>query len=210
LRIEALSVIKTSVTSIHKPLRIVSVLRKGTRRNLRHVSVAKRGESNFVLAFGRAYLRHFGKLNRGTSFLPAREFQVSGFGVADFVWFVWQSKIRKQEGSALEYRSRLRMGESLLAFEMKLRDWRKALGQAYRYRYFADAAYVVLPPQAAEIAKQHLSVFQKLCVGLWSFDKDSDTIRKIYTPRRAKPLSEKARERAVATLERFVKARRVP
>jgi hypothetical protein len=198
------------VSIIHKPIRIVSVLRNGTRRNLRNSSAAKRGESNFVLAFGRAYLRLFGKASHQTSFFPAREFRVSGFGVADFIWFVWRHTPESEEGSALEYRSRLRRGESLLAFEMKLRDWRKALGQAYRYRYFADAAYVVLPPDAAATAKQHLEVFQKLGVGLWSFDKQKDTIRRIYTPRARASLSLRARERAVATLTRFVKARRAP
>jgi hypothetical protein len=157
------------------------------------------------LAFGRAYLRRFGKANGQTSFLPAREFRVSGFGVADFIWFVWRSTPRSEEGSALEYRSRFRRGESLLAFEMKLRDWRKALGQAYRYRYFADAAYVVLPPEAAVIAKQHLEVFEKLGVGLWAFDQGSGNIRRIYSPRPRTPFSSKARERAIVTLARFVK-----
>lgn len=195
---------------IHKPIRIVSVLRNGTRRNLRNSSSAKRGESNFVLAFGRAYLRLHGKKTKQTSFLPAREFQVSGFGVADFIWFAWSATPKNQEGSAVEYRSRSRKGESLFAFEMKLSDWRKALGQAYRYRYFADAAYVVLPPEVAVTAKQHLEVFKKLGVGLWSFDKQKDAIRRIYTPRSRSSLSPKARERAIATLTRFIKARRVP
>jgi hypothetical protein len=183
----------------------VSVLRKGTRKNLPSASAAKRGESNFVLAFGRAYLKRYGKPNGHSSYLPAREFQVSGFGVADFIWFVWRSESRKEEGSALEYRSRLRLGESLLAFEMKLRDWRKALGQAYRYRYFANAAYVVLPRKAASTAKLNLEVFQQLGVGLWSFDKNTGVIRRIYSPRRRSPLSSKARERAVLTLARLVK-----
>jgi hypothetical protein len=188
----------------------MSVLRRGTRRNLRSDSAAKRGESSFVLAFGRAYLRRFGKVNAQSSFLPAREFQVSGFGVADFIWFVWRSTPQSQEGSAFEYRSRFRRGESLLAFEMKLRDWRKALGQAYRYRYFADSAFVVLPPEAAATAKEHLEVFRKLGVGLWSFDKRKESIRRLHTPRSGTPLSSKARERAVDILTRFVKARRVP
>lgn len=188
----------------------MSVLRKGTRRNFPSASAAKRGESNFVLAFGRAYSKRYGKTDGRNSYLPAREFQVSGFGVADFIWFVWRSETRKEEGSALEYRSRVRRGESLLAFEMKLRDWRKALGQAYRYRYFANAAFVVLPPKAALTARLNLEVFQKLGVGLWSFDKSTGVIRRIYSPRRRSPLSSKARERAVLTLARLVKVPQAP
>ena len=195
------------VASVQQKIRIVSVLRKGTRANLPRATSAKRGESNFVLAFGRTYLKQFQNTVR-TSFFPAREFQVTGFGVADFVWFAWKPTPKSQEGSAVEFRARRRFNrESLFAFEMKLRDWRKALGQAYRYRYFADAAYVVLPPKTAMLAKQHLDLFKKLSVGLWSFDKHTEKIRKVYSPRRNLPLSSKARERAMAMLARFVKAR---
>lgn len=186
------------------------MLRKSTRGNLPRATSGKRGESNFVLAFGRVYLKRFGYASRQTSFLPAREVEVTGFGVADFVWFAWRPTPRSHEGSAIEYRSRLRFShESLLAFEMKLRDWRKALGQAYRYRYFADTACVVLPPETAAIAKQHLDVYKKLGVGLWSFNKHTEVIRRFYTPRRKTPLSSKARERAVATLSRLVRVLRV-
>ena len=202
---------KVSVASVNQKIRIVSVLRRSSRSNLPRASAGKRGESNFVLAFGRVYLKRFGHFNRQTSFFPAREVQVTGFGIADFVWLAWRPTPRSHEGSAVEFRAPRKVkAESLLAFEMKLNDWRKALGQAYRYRYFADAAYVVLPPQAVAIAKQHLNVFQKLGVGLWSFDKHTKIIRRIYSPRRGTPLSFKARERAVATLTRFVKVPRIP
>jgi hypothetical protein len=199
------------VASVQEKFRFVNVLRKGTRLNFPRASASKRGESSFVLAFGRIYLKQFEDTVR-TSFFPAREFQVAGFGVADFVWFAWKPSPKSQEGSAVEFHPHHQKfnRESLFAFEMKLRDWRKALGQAYRYRYFADAAYVVLPPQAAKLAKQHLDLFKKLRVGLWAFDKHAGKIRKFYSPRRGAPLSSKARERAVVTLARFVKARPVP
>jgi hypothetical protein len=156
-------------------------------------------------------VKRFGGVRQQTSFLPAREFQVEGFGIADFVWFAWRSSPSSHEGSAVQYRAPRRVrAESLLAFEMKLRDWRKALGQAYRYRYFADAAYVVLPPGAVAVAREHLDIFRKMGVGLWSFDRQSEVIRKIYTPRRGTPLSSKARARAVAMLSRFVRVRQAP
>ena len=97
--------------------------------------------------------------------------------------------------------------ETLLAFEMKLRDWRKALAQAFRYRYFADAAHVVLPPEVAERARVFLGTFRELEVGLWSFDKTTGRIRRFYTPRRKTPRSGAARQRAVATLRRGFKVR---
>jgi hypothetical protein len=93
---------------------------------------------------------------------------------------------------------------------MKLQDWRKALAQACRYRYFADAAHVVLPPEVAERARVFLGTFRELEVGLWSFDKTTGRIRRLYTPRRKTPRSDAARQRAVATLRRGFKARPTP
>jgi len=55
---------------------------------------------------------------------------------------------------------------------MKLTDWRKGFAQAYRYSYFADLAIVVLPPDSAKAAEVELSLFRKLGVGLWSFEKN--------------------------------------
>ena len=145
-------------------------------------------------------------MSAGSLSLPARELPVAGYGVADFVWFVWTESASHDEGRAIEFRDTAFVrNESLLAFEMKLTDWRKALSQACRYRYFANAAYVVLPPAAAKLARGKLELFRSLNVGLWSFDPDSGRIARIYSPRPAKPLSARARTRAVATLMKCVK-----
>ncbi|MBI5384464.1 MAG: hypothetical protein HZA90_07220 [Verrucomicrobia bacterium] len=140
--------------------------------------------------------------------MPARELRVEGFGIADFVWISWHSAVNAEEGSGFGMHSRKsRQKQTLLAFELKLRDWHKALAQAYRYRYFADAAFVVLPPATAQIARKFLATFKLLDVGLWSFDKASGVIRKFYTPRPKRPLSGSARERAMAVLAGRLKAR---
>lgn len=64
----------------------------------------------------------------------------------------------------------------LVAFEAKLTDWRRATHQAYRNTTFAQKAYVVMPPQAAERALAHQEVFSRYGVGLCSVQKNSVSI----------------------------------
>lgn len=86
-----------------------------------------------------------------------RELPITGFGIADFRLRGAQHPAR-QEGPDLSTRCASRTQKAtVLAFEMKLRDWRKALTQALRYRYFANAALVVLPPLFCEIVRRRLS-----------------------------------------------------
>lgn len=132
---------------------------------------------------------------------------MSGFGIADFVWLAWQKSAANEDGSALSVeniKAQLTF-QKLTAFEMKLADWRKGLAQAYRYGYFADVALVVLPPEVARNAKVEVKLFRKLGVGLWSFDKATGNICRIFTPRRAKPRNVRAREKALESLGRFLK-----
>ena len=43
----------------------------------------------------------------------------------------------------------------LYSFEAKLRDWKKALDQAYRYTSFSHFSYILLPKKIAKKAKKH-------------------------------------------------------
>jgi hypothetical protein len=133
------------------------------------------------------------------SHATGRELCVAGFGIADFIWIAWRKSPRNQEGRGLSLRTKPQRA-IVLAFEMKLKDWRKALAQAVRYRYFADAAIVVLPPSAAACARQALATFREMRVGLWAFDKQTGRTHKFFTPRRSLPLSATARQRAIAIL----------
>ncbi len=171
------------------------------RRNLPPRFSRKRGESNFVSAFAKSYIASIASHGFG-----GNEFALSGFGIADFIWFAWRHSATSNDATALsleKIKSRL-VRQKLTAFEMKLSDWQKGLGQAYRYSYFADLAVVVLPPNIAKIAKAELKLFRKLGVGLWSFNKATGKIRKLFTPR-SKARSIKAKEKAIDSLGRFIK-----
>lgn len=169
------------------------------RRNLPAKASRKRGEANFVSAFSKAYIESVAPKGIG-----GREFPLAGFGIADFVWVAWCPN--GQDGSALSL-ERLKAVLSkhrLTAFEMKLTHWRKGLTQAYRYSYFADRSVLVLPPNAAALARKEMPLFKELGVGLWSFDMDSGKITRHFTPRVTAPKNESVRDRAVALLSRKV------
>jgi hypothetical protein len=59
---------------------------------------------------------------------------------------------------------------SLLSFEAKLTDWKKALNQAYRNTGFSHYSYVVLPRDVAVKARKHSYEFTRRKVGLCFVD----------------------------------------
>ncbi|HMO78533.1 MAG TPA: hypothetical protein PKA42_02980 [Candidatus Paceibacterota bacterium] len=82
--------------------------------------------------------------------------------------------------------------ESSLSIELKLRDWKKGLYQAYRYKWFSDASYLGLYSPYAEQAKRNIRMFETYNVGLMEIF-DNGKIELIHKPTVEKPLSEKMR-----------------
>lgn len=167
---------------------------QNARKNFGNAAARKRGESNFMRAFERVY---FARANaRGVA---AGEFSLAGFGVADLVWIGWTRNSNSGEFTALALEKQLRR-RHLHAFEGKLKDWRRALQQAFRYRYFADKAIVVMPYENADAAVANLDAFRHSSVGLWTFDSETETIREHYTPTRVRAFSSIARDKAIRSL----------
>ncbi|MEO5960120.1 MAG: hypothetical protein ABIR80_13465 [Opitutaceae bacterium] len=167
-----------------------------TRKNLPRASSAKRTESSFLSRFERAYHRQ----EVGREFAAGREFAIDGYGRADLLWLAWRRPAASDEFSALALKERVQ----LTAIEAKMKDWRKGLQQASRYRYFANRALLVLPPETARIARKYLATFRWLNVGLWAFDPALDRIVKHITPRLCHPLSGRAREKALQVIARHL------
>jgi hypothetical protein len=137
-----------------------------------------------VGAFHRNFLAERGGLGVG-----GRHFEMSGYGIADFVWMDLEQGGGRKRGAAKE--------PVLTAFEMKLKDWRQACSQAYRYSYFADRVVVVVPPETAERAEAHLHFFERMGIGLWSFEPKTQNIEMRFTPTATKARNPSAREKAV-------------
>lgn len=145
-------------------------------------------------AFERAY---FARING--SGVAAGEFSLAGFGVADLVWIGWNRTKESEDFTALCLEKKLSR-RHLHAFEGKLKDWRRALQQAFRYRYFADKAIVVMPAENAGAAVENLEAFRHSCVGLWTFDVATGKIREHYTPTQVRAFSIEARRKAIRSL----------
>lgn len=76
------------------------------------------------------------------------------------------------------------------AIEAKLKDWKRALKQAYRYRWFAEYSFVVLDSHHSSAALKNLDVFEKYNVGLASISTDG-VLHRHYNPKRMPPFDRK-------------------
>ena len=59
-----------------------------------------------------------------------------------------------------------------IAIEAKLKNWKRALDQAYRYKWFATQSYVILDSKYAKSACKNISKFKELNVGLAEINAD--------------------------------------
>jgi len=119
------------------------------------------------------------KVNFGNAYLK----ECQGlFGIPDFVYY---SKINKEV--------------SIISFELKLRNWKQAAKQAFRYKSFSNIAYVVLASKSAQAAINNISLFEKYNIGLAKFDADND-FEILYKPESGKPYSENLNQKLVETI----------
>jgi len=93
------------------------------------------------------------------------------------------------------YFSQKKYADSLtdsIAIEAKLRDWRRALKQAYRYKWFADKSFVFLPSENTVVPQQNLHLFERYNVGLAGVSEENG-IEILFAPTVEKPISARMR-----------------
>jgi DNA-binding transcriptional ArsR family regulator len=79
--------------------------------------------------------------------------------------------IKKDTGSFYSLVAPRRMPRvEICSFELKLKNWQRALYQATRYRSFSHRVFVVMPRSSAELAHRHKHLFEKANIGLVSHD----------------------------------------
>jgi len=90
-------------------------------------------------------------------------------------------------------------GTNITAVELKLRDWRRAVGQAARYHLFAHKVYIALPMAAAE---KSITAAGELGIGVLGID-DNHIVRELAAAVPNQPMDDSSRrlaaERSVAT-----------
>lgn len=82
------------------------------------------------------------------------------------------------------------MFEKTISIEAKLKKWRRALIQAYRYKSFSDFSYVCLPEEESRKAIENIEDFVLRNVGLMTID-DWGTVHVIFGPAEERPLNPK-------------------
>lgn len=72
------------------------------------------------------------------------------------------------------------------AIEAKLKDWKRALNQAQRYKWFAEYSYVVMDEHYSQPATRNIDAFIKYNVGFATINTKGE-FNRIYNPKRQKP-----------------------
>jgi len=134
---------------------------------------------NSEYEFGNSFVRWFASLS-DKKVVAIRELPVPGSGIADFV------VIKKSAyGKTNQPRT------TVQSFEFKIRDWRKGLMQAHRYKYFSNSSILVVPAHMIKSAQKSIYLFKQLGVGLWAFNVSSGAVTKKFTPRPKKIIDAK-------------------
>lgn len=121
-------------------------------------------------AFGNRFAEQLSQIY-DSDVIAFRELPVPGTGIADFVIVNLTASGKSNRKTTIQ------------SFELKLKDWRSGLMQAHRYKYFSNAAILVIPSEKTKTAQASIGLFKQLNVGLWSFNTASGTISKKFTPR---------------------------
>ncbi len=74
-----------------------------------------------------------------------------------------------------------------IAFEAKLRNWKKAFTQAYRYKWFADYSYVIMDEAHANPAINNILQFKNYNVGLLTLSVEGN-IKTYHHPKKQPPI----------------------
>jgi hypothetical protein len=172
----------------HATKKLIKFNTPDPRRNLPSNLAKKRGESNYLASFERTLLAR-----RRRSGIGGRNFEMNGYGIADFVWV---------EKSSIDFFGKTFFSGAvkIVSFELKLSKWKQALTQAYRYSYFSDLAVVVLPTKTCAVASKHLALFKKMRIGLWRYDTAHGRCERIYEPLFSRPKNASAKLKALSIL----------
>lgn len=118
----------------------------------------------------------FLRSNFGNTYLKE---QSGLFGVPDFVFYT-----KKEEDFAF------------ISFELKLKNWKRAAKQAFRYKSFSNASYVVIGSSYGNAAFNNIDFFKQYNIGLATFSNEN--LFEIYfRPNLDEPFSENLKRKLI-------------
>lgn len=77
----------------------------------------------------------------------------------------------------------------IIALELKLKNWNRALKQAFKYKTFSNESYVIIDEAEIENVLKHRNEFIHYNIGLASFNRDKE-LKVYYYPSFIKPFSQ--------------------
>ena len=111
--------------------------------------------------------------------------------------------VRKSSNVWIKKRQPRQIVTKIVAIEAKLRNWKRALWQAYRYLEYSDQSWVLLDAYSIKPALANLLEFQRLNVGLASLSSTNE-IRFYFSPVRRSPKSDHRRWQANAEIAKRI------
>ncbi|MBF7954154.1 hypothetical protein [Rahnella victoriana] len=96
-----------------------------------------------------------------------------------------------ESGYFIKIRQPKPLCSSIIAIEAKLRDWKKALWQASRYKIFSNESWVVLDEYRSNAALLNIEEFRKFNIGLATISSNG-SYQEIFAPIREAHKSELA------------------
>lgn len=76
--------------------------------------------------------------------------------------------------------------KKIITIELKLKNWKRALAQAYKYKSFSDVSYVCMDESNIASIIKHLDMFKKYNIGLLTISK-SKKVTIVHKPNATKP-----------------------
>jgi predicted transcriptional regulator len=96
--------------------------------------------------------------------------------------------VRMEDGFARSGKPYVKIIKKTIAIEAKLYNWKRALKQAYRYKWFSDRSYVCLPSNRVKPALSNIKMFEDMGVGLLETSPGGG-INILHNPKAEKPFS---------------------
>lgn len=97
--------------------------------------------------------------------------------------------VRSEKDTISPLKKYVSIVKKTIAIEAKLRNWQRALHQAYRYKWFSQKSFVCLPINRVNPAIKNIEKFKKMGVGLIGVCKDKG-LRVFHNPRSESPISD--------------------
>lgn len=133
------------------------------------------------------YFEKYIKTNFGNTYFK----EYSGlFGIPDFVLY---TKSDENIG--------------IISIELKLKNWRRAIKQAFKYRSFSHISYVVLDKNSLTSAVHNIDYFKKYNIGLAAFNSESG-LEILHKPEFSEPFSEQQNLKLIQSISSHRKRRK--